>query len=66
VADVVALADGYAAAREGAAAVPVLERAPQRRRDGAGTGPDLDDVAVGVVPHDDAAGVAGQALGRFL
>jgi hypothetical protein len=64
VADVMALSDTHAAPREGASAIPALEGAPQRRRDRPGTRPDLDQAAIGVVLHDHAAGVAGQALGR--
>ena len=55
----------HAAAREAAAAVPMMERAPQRRRNRAGPGPDLHDAAVGVVAHDHPARVARQAARRF-
>ena len=65
VADVMALGESGAAAGEAAATVAVVESAAQCGRDGAGPGPDLDDVTVGLVAHDHATGVAGQTLGRF-
>ena len=60
------LAQREPAAREAAAAVPVVQRAPQRRGNGPGPGADLDDVAVGIVLHHHPAGVARQAARRFL
>ena len=65
VADVVALAEAHAAAREATAAVAVVERAAQ----GWGNRPTLrghfNDPAVPGVLHHHAAGVAGQTSGRF-
>src|SRR5438309_4163026 len=65
VADVVALAEAHAAAREATAAVAVVERAAQ----GWGNRPTLrghfNDPAVPGVLHHHAAGVAGQTPGRF-
>jgi hypothetical protein len=60
-----ALADPDGAAGEAAAAVPVLERPANRRRDRPGAGCDLDDPAVRSVLHDDPARVARQTPGRF-
>jgi hypothetical protein len=60
----VALAKPQSAAREAAAAIPVLECAPQRRRDRPGAGADFDHAPVLVVPHDDPARVARQTLRR--
>ncbi len=64
--DVMPLAEREPAAREAAAVVPVVQRAPQRRGNGPGPGADLHDVAVGIVPHHHPAGVARQAPRRFL
>jgi len=52
------LADPHPAAREAAAQVPVLQRAPQGRRNGAGPGADLDNAPVRLVAHDHAARLA--------
>ena len=65
VADVMTLPDPHPATGEATAAVPMLERAPQRRRNGPGPRPDLDESALGIVTHHDARRVAGEALGRF-
>ena len=46
VTDVMPLAEPNAAAGEAAAAVAMVERAPNRRRDRPGSGRDLDDAAV--------------------
>ena len=62
--DVMALRVAPAAAREAAAVIPLLEGAPEGRRDRPRPGPDLGDAPVGVVPHDHAGGVAGEALRR--
>ena len=51
VSDVVGLAEAAVATREAAAAVPMKQRAPQRRRDRARLGPDLEDSPVRIVPH---------------
>ena len=64
--DVMALAERQAAAREPAAAVAVVQRAPERRGNGPRPGADFHDPAVRVVPHHHSARVAGQAAGRFL
>ncbi len=66
VAEVMALAEWEPAAREAADAVPVMERSPQRRRNGPGPRPDLQQVPVLIVPHHHAARVARQAPRRFL
>jgi hypothetical protein len=65
VADVMPLAEREPAARKAAAAVPVMERAPQRRRDCPRPDPDLDDTPVGIVAHHHPARVARQARRRF-
>jgi len=65
VADVMPLAERHSAAREAAAAVPVVERAPQRRENRPGPSADLHDAPVVVVPHHHPARVARQAPGRF-
>ena len=65
VADVMPLAQRQPAAREAAAAVAMVKRAPQRRRNRPRPRPDLHDAPVRVVPHDHAAGVTRQALGRL-
>ena len=44
--------------------VPVEQGPPQRGGNGAGPAPDVEPVAVGVVPHRHPAGVARQAPGR--
>ena len=65
VADVMPLAEPQSTPREAAALVPLVQRAPQRRRNRASPGADLGDATVLVVPHDDAARVAGEAPRRF-
>jgi len=65
VTDVMSLAEREAAAREAAAAVPVKERAPQRRRNRPGPGPNFHEAAVLIVPHHHPARIARQAPGRF-
>ena len=65
VAEMVSLGEADAAAREAATAIAVVERAPQGRGNRAGPGPDLQQTPVLVVAHHHAAGVAGQAAGRF-
>jgi len=64
--DVMSLAETNPAAREAAAAVSMVKRPPQRRRDRPGASIDLHDSAVPAVPHDNEARVARQAPGRFL
>ncbi len=66
VAQVMPLGQWEPAAREAAAAVPVLKRSAQRRGDRPRPGPDIQEASVLIVSHDDAAGVARQAPGRFL
>src|SRR3989441_4094073 len=53
------------AAWEPAAAVAVMERPPEGRRDGAGARSDLHDTTIETVPHHHAARVARQAPRRF-
>ena len=64
VTDVMSLSEPDPAAREPAAAVAVMERPPEGRRDRARPGSDLHDMAVPAVLHHHAARVARQALGR--
>ena len=64
VTDVVALAEPNPAARESAAAVAVVKRPSQRRRDRPGLGIDFHDPAVPAVSHHHPAGVTRKALGR--
>jgi hypothetical protein len=64
VADVVGLAETPVAAREAAAAVPMEQRSPQRWRDRAGLGADLEDATLGIMLHDHLARVASKALRR--
>jgi hypothetical protein len=62
VTDVMSLSESDHATREPAAAVAVVERPPEGRRDCAGPGIDLHDMAVPAVAHHHPARVAGQAL----
>src|SRR5687767_7841647 len=57
-----ALAEWEPAARKAAAAVAMVERAPDRGRNRAGAGADLDDPPVRIVPHDHTSGIAGQTV----
>jgi hypothetical protein len=59
------LAERKSAAREAAAAIPMVERSAQRRRNRPRPGPDLDDSAVVLMPHHHRARIAREALGRF-
>jgi len=63
--DVMPLAERQPAAREAATLIPVMERAPQSRRNRPGPGADLKGAPVLVVPHHHPARVARQAPGRF-
>ena len=65
VAQVMPLCDADPAAREAAAPVPMLERAPQRGRNGPGPGPDFQESPIVVMAHHHPAGVARQAARRF-
>src|SRR3989442_11601836 len=65
VTDVMSLSEPDPAAREPAAAVAVMERPPEGRRDGPGAGADLDDLTIRGVPHHHAARIARQAPGGF-
>src|SRR5437773_11067257 len=65
VADVMPLPDTDSTPREATAAIPMLERSPERRRNRPGTRSNLDDPAVGVVAHHDTTRVTRNALGRF-
>jgi hypothetical protein len=62
--DVMSLPETHATAGETAAAVTVLEGLAKRGRNRASPRADFDNSPVGVVSHDDPAGVARQALGR--
>jgi hypothetical protein len=62
--DVVAVSERLPTTRKATALVAMLERAPQRRRNRAGSGRDFGYPAVGVVPHHQAARIACQALRR--
>src|SRR5439155_3138310 len=64
-ADVMPLAERPTAAREAAAFVAMVQHAPERGRNGPGTGADLFDPAIRSVPHHHPARVAGQAPRRF-
>ena len=61
----VGLAETAVAAGEAAAAIPMEQRSPQRRRDRARLGADLEDPTLGIMPHDHPARVASEALSRF-
>ena len=65
VTDVVTLNEPAAAAREATVPVAVQQCPAEGGRDRPGAGADLYQVPLGVVMHDDPAGVAGQALRRF-
>jgi len=65
VANVMALPEADSAAREATAAVSVMERPPERRRNRASPGGDLHDSTVETVLHHHPARVARQALRRF-
>jgi hypothetical protein len=65
VANVMALAEGHAAALEATPAVAMVERAPDRRWDRTCAGADFDDATLGVVPHQHPARVARQPAGRY-
>src|SRR5437879_2967028 len=65
VTDVMALAEANPAAREAAAAVSMVERAPYRRWNRARTRADFDDTAVTAVLHYHAARVARDAPRPF-
>ena len=60
-----ALAEANPAAREAAAAVSMVERAPYRRWNRARTRADFDSAAVPAVLHHHPAGVARDAPRRF-
>ena len=60
--DVMSLREAPATAREPAAAVPVLQRASDRRRNGTCPGANLHDAAVRRMPHHHPARVARQPL----
>ena len=62
---VMSLAERKSAARKAAAAVSMVERPPQRRRNRPRPRADFDDPAVRVVPHHHATRVTREALGRF-
>jgi hypothetical protein len=63
--DVVRIAEAVRASGEPAAAVPLVERAPDRGRHGARAAPDIQHIAVRAVRHHDAARVARQSPRRF-
>src|SRR5262245_4248814 len=62
--DVMALAEACPTAGEAAAAVAMVERPPDCRRNRAGPRADLEQSPIGVVAHHDPARVARQTLGR--
>jgi len=66
VADVMTLTERNAAAREPAASVAVMQRAPQRRWDGPRPRANLHDAPIQIVSHHHPSRVARQAAGRFL
>ncbi len=61
--DMVNVAAPRVAAGEPALTVPRLQRPPQRRRDGPGLPPHIEDRAVRVVLHHDRPGIARHAAG---
>ena len=63
--DMVAFRDADPTAREAAATIATLKRAPQRGRDRPSPGADLDEPAVGILSHHDTARIARDALRRF-
>jgi hypothetical protein len=63
--DMVDVAVAESAAGKAAAAVPLLERSPNRRRHGPSPPAHIEYGSVRVVRHDHAARIAGQAPGRF-
>jgi len=65
VAEMMPLAIAHAAAREPAAAVPMVERPPQGGGNRPGPGPDLDHAALLIMAHHHPAGIARQAPGRL-
>ncbi len=65
VADVMTLTERNAAAREPAASVAVMQRAPERRWDGPRSRANLHDSAIRIVSHHHPSRVARQAAGRF-
>lgn len=65
VTQVMALGEPHPAPRKATAAVPVLQRAPQRRGDRSRARSDLHDLPGRVVPHDHPARVARQTPRRF-
>jgi hypothetical protein len=62
--DVMTVADPHAAPGESTAAVSVVQRPAQRRRNRPCAGTHFDEPPVLVVPHHDPARVARQAAGR--
>jgi len=63
--DVMALAEPSPAAWEAAAAIAMLQRSPQRRRNGPSPRTDFEDPAIRIVSHDDPTRVTRQTLGRL-
>ena len=63
--DVVGVAAPRIAAGEPALAVPRQQRPPERRRDGPGLPPHIEDRAVRGVSHHDRPGIARHAAGGF-
>ena len=62
--DVMALAKSHPTARKATAPVTMMQRPPDRRRNGPRARSDLDNPAVPAVAHHHPARVARQALGR--
>ncbi len=65
VSNVMPLREAAAAAREAAAAIPVVKRAPQRRRNRPRPRPDVQQASLLVMAHHHPARVARQTAGRF-
>jgi hypothetical protein len=63
---VMAFPERESAAREAAAAVAVVQRAPQRRRNRPRASPDLHHAPVRIMAYHHTARIARQAAGRFL
>src|SRR5262249_26338069 len=59
--DVVPLVEAPAAAREATAAVAMLKRSSESRRNRPGPGADFDDTAVWIMAHHHSAGITRQA-----
>ena len=63
--DVVGVAELQTTAGEATASVPMGQGAAQGGRDDAGLAAQIEDSTLMIVSHDDLAGVASDAAGRF-